>query len=425
MFKKFFRESIAFFLALIFAVHPIQVEAVSYMAAGSNIVVFLLGILAIRKLSETRESLGKYAIAGIYLLLAILTNEAGVSWILIALLYLWLSKQVKISNAIATLTPTFVIYGFLRLFVSQSAFHKFGYVPIATLPLAGRLLTVPKVLSYYLTTFLYPAKLSIAQHWTVTDINVREFMLPVFIVGAFLTVSVAVGVYLHRRHSKLIRPYLFFALWFMLGIAPYLHSIPLDMTVADRWFYVPVVGLLGMIGIVLQSVQVSGWKKIAGIALFTVLIVLLSIRTMVRNANWRDAITLYSHDLEVNPDSFDLHAKLAGELMGAKRYNEAMVHAQKAVALQPDDITSLGTLALLYIQAGEPQRAIRHLQKLISLDPANYPGLTNLVYAYLLVNNTEAAKTYARKGLKIYPGDESLLIFLSMTDKNPATLPKP
>ena len=54
LFKKFFRESIAFFLALIFAVHPIQVEAVSYMAAGSNIVVFLLGILAIRKLSEIR-----------------------------------------------------------------------------------------------------------------------------------------------------------------------------------------------------------------------------------------------------------------------------------------------------------------------------------------------------------------------------------
>lgn len=423
LFKKFMREAIALIFAIIFVVHPINVEAVGYMAAVSNVLVFLFGILAVWQLTKSKEQIRKHIIAGIFLLLALLTNETGASWLLIALAFLWLNKKLKMVNVFTLLSPSLVIYGFLRIFLSQATIQKFSYVPIAKLPLGERLLTLPKVLAYYLTTFIYPKSLAIAQYWTVKTVNFTDFILPILFDAAIIAVCIAGGLYLSRRHKTCVRPYIFFALWFVFGIAPYLQIIPLDMTVADRWFYVPIVGLLGMIGIVIETIKFSRVGKIVGLMLAGIIIVLFGARTVMRNANWHDGITLFTHDAQINPDSFDIHVKLAADLMTANRYDDAMAEAKKAVALNPDDLMSLGTLSLLYIHDKEPQQAIVYLTKLLTLYPTNYQGITNLIYAYLLVGNTQEANKYALQGLKIYPNDESLLMFLRMSQQ-PATLPQ-
>lgn len=408
LFKKFMRESIAVCLAILFVIHPMNAESVDYMAAGSNILVFLFGVIAISRVK-------KPIYAGFFLLLALLTNEAGLSWVLIALTYLWLYKKWTIPHLSALLVLPLGVYGFLHLFISKASFHTFSYVPIARLSLEGRLLTLPKVLAYYLTTAFYPAYLSIAQHWTVTAVTFQGFVLPILIDLVAIAAGTLGGVYLFRRHQKLFRPYVFFVLWFIFGIAPYLQIVPLDMTVADRWFYLPLAGLLGMIGILVQTIKFSQTKKVIGLILFCMIVIALSGRTVVRNANWHDGITLFSHDVHSNPDSFDLHAKLAGELLIAKRYDEAMAHAQTAVTLQPDDVSSLGTLALLKLHAQQPEQAIIYFKKLLDRDPTNYPGLTNLIYAYLLVKNLESAKKYTLTALEHYPNDESLMMFLQMS----------
>lgn len=373
LFKKFMRESIALCLALLFVVHPINAEAVDYMAAVGNVLVFLLGVIAVSHIK-------KPIYAGFFLLLALFTNEAGVSWVLITAAYVWLLKKWKTPHVLALLAVPVGIYTFLRVFISQSSFHKFGYVPIARLPLAERLLTLPKVLSYYLTTTFYPAYLSIAQHWTVTTMSWQGVTLPLCIDSVFLLACIAAGIYLYRNHKPSVRPYVFFALWFVFGIAPYLQIVPLDMTVADRWFYIPIVGLLGMIGVLVQTITFSRVGKIAGVLLVGVLVITLSARTVVRNFNWADASTLYTHDLQTNPDSFDLHTKLAGELMAVNRFDEAKPHAIRAVELQPDDISSLGNMALLYMHENNKEKAIYYVQKLLAQDPTNEPAVSLLKY---------------------------------------------
>lgn len=412
LFKKFMRASVSLCLATLFVIHPITTETVTYMSAVGYVLTFFLGILALRRRS------------GFLLLLALLTNEAGAVWVLIALSYLWLFKKWKIPQVFALIAPPLTVYGFLRLFISKASFHAFSYVPIAQADFAVRLLTMPKILSYYFTTILYPAHLSIAQHWLVNAFTFQDVVIPLVIDITFIAAGVAGGVYLSRRHQALVRPYIFFALWFVFGMLPYLQIVPLDMTVADRWFYLPFAGLLGMSGVLVQTIKFSRSGKVVGVALVSILILSLSFRTVVRNANWKDGLMLFTHDVQDNPASFDIHVKLASELMSAKRYDEAMAHAQTAVRLNSDDISSLGTLALLYLQAGKPQQAIGYLQKLVHLDPTNYLGLTNLIYAYLETNDIANAKTYTLKGLALYPQDQSLLTFLSMTEKRSTPLPQ-
>lgn len=416
LFKKYMRPAIALCCALLFVVHPITTEAVTYMAAIGNVLVCFFGLLALLQLMDAKQHIRRYFVAGFFLLLALLTNEAGISWIFIALSALWIVKKLKISYMLALLVPPLGIYGLLRFFIAHTQ-QTLSSVPIGQVSFAERLLTMPKIFSYYLMTVFYPAYLAIAQHWIVTTINFQNFILPICIDAAFLLAFIAAGIYLSRTHKPSVRPYLFFSLWFLVGIAPYLQIIPLDMTVADRWFYIPLAGLLGMVGVVVQTIKFSRVGKIIGSIIMALLLIALGSRTIVRNGNWRDGITLFTHDAHINPDSFDIHAKLAAELMTAKRYDEAMIHAQKAVALNPDDISSLGTLALLFIQEQKPQQAIGYLQKLLVQDPKNYPGLTNLMYAYLLTGNKEEAKTYALKALEMYPNDETLLMFLNASQQ--------
>lgn len=283
---------------------------------------------------------------------------------------------------------------------------------------------MPKIFFYYLKTVFYPVHLAVSQLWVVTKLNVTDFIIPLFIDVLFVTGVIAAGWYIYRRYNKLFRPYLFFALWFLFGIAPYMQLIAApDATVADRWFYLPFAGLLGMIGIFIQTIRFRRKWKITGVVLATIVILLLAARTIVRNTNWRDGLTLYSHDVIVNPN-FDLQSKLSVEFYNAGQLNQAMTHAQKALALEPYDIPALGTLALIDVKQQKPQLAIPLFQKLLVQDPKNYLGLTNLINAYLVSGDRVDALKYTQEALKIYQNDQSLLIFLKMVEVNPTRLPQ-
>jgi hypothetical protein len=343
-----------------------------------------------------------------------LTNETGIVWAGIVLAYIFLFKKVQIWNALIFLISSVGIYALLRIVVGQTLIYTAGYVPIAHLTFIERMYTMPKILLFYLKTFFYPGYLSIAQHWVVRSINFADVVFPFILDVIFFAGIIAGGIYLKRRHAQLLAGYLFFVLWFLISMALYLQIIPLDMTVADRWFYTPIIGMLGMIGVISQTFKIKPIFRVVGMLLLIGIIIGLSVRTMVRNNDWRDGLTLFSHDIRLNPDSFDIHVKFAGELSRAGRYDEALAHAQRAVALEPDDISSLGTLATLYIQGKQPQKAVVFLQKLITYDSNNYNGFTNLTYTLLLLNDNTSAKEYALDGLKHYANDPTLRLLLAI-----------
>lgn len=416
LFKKFLKETGALFLALIFIVHPINVEAVTYMSAVGNVLAFTFGILGLHVLIRSRIRWHHSLFSGILVLLSLLTNETGIVWAGIVLAYIFLFKKVQIWNALIFLISSVGIYALLRIGVGQTLIHTAGYVPIAHLTFIERMYTMPKILLFYLQTFFYPGYLSIAQHWVVRSINFPDFVFPFILDTLFLAGIIAGGMYLYRRHARLLVAYLFFLFWFLISITLYLQIIPLDMTVADRWFYTPIIGMLGMIGVVSQTVKVKPNLRIGGTILLIGIIIGFSIRSIVRNTDWRDGLTLFSHDIQINPDSFDIHVKLAAELSRAGRYDEALAHARRAVALEPDDITSLGTVATLLLQRKQLTEAVGYLQQLLTYDADNYNGFTNLSYAFLRMNDNNSAKTYALRGLERYKEDPSLKLFLSIAE---------
>lgn len=117
---------------------------------------------------------------------------------------------------------------------------------------------------------------------------------------------------------------------------PYLQIIPLEMTVAERWFYFPMVGLLGTIGvgIVVINSKHEGIKT-SGLLLSVITLSILGLRTVIRNTNWKNSYTLFSHDVEVDPNNFYLQNKVGIELYQLGKYEDAGERFQRSISLRP------------------------------------------------------------------------------------------
>jgi len=208
-------------------------------------------------------------------------------------------------------------------------------IPIAGLTLSQRLLHIPAIMLYYLKTFGFPLQLGVWQQWTFQTTTFENFFFPLIICLIFFLLLFYAAFFLYKHDRKQFRVFIFFTLWFLSGMGMLLQIVPLDMTVADRWMYFPIVGLLGMLGVGIHTLQLKSSRvKSALIVAAVILIGILSLRTIVRNTNWSDEITLYSHDIQVDDDYFK-EAMLARDLRDAGMMDQAVPHYEKSLEFNP------------------------------------------------------------------------------------------
>ena len=114
IFKKYFRIGLSFFLSLIFLIHPIQVESVSYIGAGQNELLFLFGISAFILCMRKNLSLLNILIISVLLLLTLLTKESGILFFIPILLYQFFFNRRKLFLVLIFLSCTLIVYFLIR-----------------------------------------------------------------------------------------------------------------------------------------------------------------------------------------------------------------------------------------------------------------------------------------------------------------------
>src|SRR6266567_1078323 len=180
LFKKFLKEHIALLLALIFIVHPINSEAVVYIADLQEPLFFCFGLSAL--LLAMKESLSpkRAALISLLLLCSLLSKETGILFVLMVivtrLFVRWYKTELLRSMMYAI--PPILIYAFLRFGVAKMFISKFPGMPITLLPLSQRILNMPAIVFYYLKTFFYPSRLDFFQIWVVKHLTFTNFFVP-------------------------------------------------------------------------------------------------------------------------------------------------------------------------------------------------------------------------------------------------------
>lgn len=414
LFKLFLKRPIAFVLSLIFLVHPINSETALYISDTQEVLFFFFGMLYLL-LANSFQNQKTFITANIFLFLSLLSKETGVLFLFITNTYVFFLQKKHFVNALVSGVSVFGIYLLMRL-------HAIGILSrpsnssIAQFPLFQRLLNVPSMFFYYLKTFVLPIDLASSYQWVYKQIDFNHFIFPLFIGLLFLGVVGYFGFYIRKHKSKNFIPYIFFCVWFFVGMGIHMQIIPLDATVAEGWFYFPMVGLLGMIGIITQT-YFKFLNKFLVIILVSIILFLLSIRTFIRTFDWRNELTIATHDLKVSKDAWGLENELSYAYFKNGRFEEARVHAQKSVQLHPF-ITNYINLGAAYFSLKDFPKAKQAFMQSLKYGDL-YQTYENLGFLSLSygdpIENIDFIKNVA---LKKHPQDGKLWFYLSVLEYN-------
>lgn len=404
----------AFTSSLIFAVHPVNVESVPYVASLGGVLgaFFMLISLRIYQLNFQDESISmKYSYLFISYLLAFVGlfahEEAGLV-LLLFILYTFLFGRPNKVNRLVTISGSFLVamlYIIIRLVWVRLPLQQEHNALIAKASFWQRIITIPSEVWEYLKVIFWPVKLQIYRDFVVGSAGEAGFWLPlIFILAIFILAYKGI-----TRTGVISRKlFVFYGAWFLLGLLPILNLIPLDMTVAERWVYIPLVGIITVAVIVL----VEAWLKLKlsffyFYLLVAFLVVLLGLRTLVRNTNWRNGLKLYAHDLALTKDNFSLENNYGVELYRDGQSKEAERHFYRSVDLNGDWSVSRNNLGVILERRGELEGALHQYQKAVEISDY-YIAHENLANLLIKVEQNEEAKKAIQASLRIFPANSQL-----------------
>jgi tetratricopeptide (TPR) repeat protein len=157
-------------------------------------------------------------------------------------------------------------------------------------------------------------------------------------------------------------------------------------------------------------------KPIIIISIAVVIIVILAGRTMVRNANWFDNLTLCQHDLPYVPESYNVQSACGSQFIKAGQFEEAKKHFAIATHLAPNYSFNWYQYGLSYQYTHDILTAQKYFLKSIELS-REVNAYVSLAATYLAnENNPSKAKSIIEEGLKYYPNYQRLQLYLAVCE---------
>jgi len=364
----------AFVASLLFALHPMQTQAVVYVFARGIILATLFCLLSLR--SWVR---GRHWLAATWFAIALLAKEECAAFpLLLLLLHFSVSRNVREFRAIAVMLGLSLLAG-LRVMYATALIPGAGVGVQAGISPAEYLLAQGVVILRYVRLLVFP--------WGFTidpDVRVPEAWVAVL---AWLAI-VATAALASRRFSRAREGF-----WWVGGLVLLLPSssiFPAADLAADRRMYLPLVALAAAIGLLLRNVR-SRYLAPAGI-----LIMLLS---FARTQVWQSEKTLWQEAVERSPRKIRPRIQLAR----ASKPTEAVDLLKEAQRRFPDSPLVPAEMGKTLMLLGRPAQALPEFGRALALEPRNAQALNNRGVALLALGQRDAAQQDFERALDVNP----------------------
>lgn len=404
-FRYSFKPVLALFLSLVFLVHPINSQDVFSIAASQEVLFFFFGILALWLLIRYK-SIKSLLLVAACLFASLLSKETGILFVVMALTYVfWWNRERLYAFAGIMVLPVAL---WLALKIHVVGLNTNPHLaPIDNLSLAGRLLSTPAIMLLYITKLIFPWKLATAYFWVYPTFSFRHFVLPLVIDLAVVALVAYLAVLIRRKATKAqFFTYIFFVAWCGVGLISLIPIIPLDMTASERYFIFPMVGVLGMIGVILTvfKPRISPrWLLVIAVVVISV----LGLRTALRGLDYRTQYALTRQDIAASPQDFNAYNFMSSSLYSQGDYQAAQTYAQRSIAVFPTPVGYEYLGVALIGQgdyAGGEQAFVQGLHY-GNFDPL-YDNLGALIVAY--GGNQTSDQQFLLNALKHFPKDPDL-----------------
>jgi|GraSoi_2013_60cm_1033757.scaffolds.fasta_scaffold00060_29 tetratricopeptide (TPR) repeat protein len=394
-------KTVAFACALLFAVHPIHTEAVASIVGRAELLA--AGFLLAAWILHLRD---REISALICFVLALLSKESAVVFLPLAAIGDYASGKWKPASRYLRIAGLTLLY--LGVLWKVQGGH-FGMAdiqrlnnPLATIPTGWRILNALRVAWKYVGLQFYPATLS-------CDYSFNQ--IPVYLdwrhtLPAAIAAVAAVGGWTwaiwKRRYAVVLAGAIYLA-----GFCTTANIlVPIGTIMGERLAYLPSAGFCLLIALAWNWLQ-ARQRKLALLAL-AVFVAVLGARTVVRNRDWKDNLTLYSAAVRAVPRSAKMHEALGATYVELGQLDLARKELQIALSIEPDFPYALEAYGLVESWKHNYQAAGPLLEKAFHLsrrDDPNYDDMAvNLAAVYLQTDQASKALDLLNREISEAPG---------------------
>lgn len=409
--KLFKNRKISFITAILFAIHPMHVESVAWISARKDVLyTFFLLVCLHAYIAYTQKSrpLLKVLLWLAFTLSFLLSWHSKFSAVAIPALLFLIDFVLRRRFTVWLIVEKLPILVFTGMEVYRIAFG-----PHARMDFSGGKL-IPSIhqtyrytlfeksllasysLLFYLVRFFFPVQLTAIVPYPARTGGV--FPTEYYLAFVFVLILMAGMAFLLLRLKKNRKEYIFGFLFFLIPISVFLHFISIKgvVVVADRYTYVPYIGLGFMVGVFLYNLNGRRLKKVC-MGVFVVAVVVMSVLSFQRNKVWKSNITLYTDVLEKNPDVVQALNNRGNAYNNAGKYKLAIEDFNRGMDLNPDFKYLYNNRAWSYYQLDSNELALADLEKAIRMDPYYLDAYLNKAQVLLSAGRTDQAiEAYSR-----------------------------
>lgn len=424
----------AFIVASLFAVHPILIESFIWISGFQYVQYgfFCLWSLITYILFQQRKKIFYLFFSIVLFILALLSSEKAIVFPFVFIIY-----EIAYGNLKKNWKYIFIFFLIILFptifYISHIPSRIEGLIKTSyqQISFSNPLFQIPIAISSYLQLIFWPDKLTL-YHSEMAFTYVEFCIRFVVFLGFFMFI-----IYGFEKN----KPIFFWLCFFIITLIPTLTPFGISWIVAERYVYLGSVGIFYIIGILLMKMIKNKKTETIGYLVFTVIIISLITRTIIRNLDWKNEDSLWiatgntspsdpkTHNnlgdvygrqgnltksaeefkiaIKLNPNYADAYHNLGNVYFRMKKVPEAMESYQTAIKYNPQLWQSYQNLGLIYFNQKQYDLAEKSIQKAISINQINANLYVDLGIIYLQTGNKDLAKQAFMKALRIDPEDKT------------------
>jgi len=401
------------FVAALFALHPLHVESVAWIAERKDVLSTFFWMLAMWAYAgyAKRPGLGGYLLVLVFFVLGLMSKPMVVTLPFVLLLMdFWPLGRLRLWQSEKEGTSRDLKPSISRLLLEKAPFLAFTGIAVALaysaqgqaiaslneFPLEIRIANALVSYVTYIGKMFWPSHLAIFYPHSGT--------VPMWeSAGAGLLLVVLTVLSFKALRS---RPYLAVGwLWYLGTLIPVIGLVQVGShAMADRYTYVPLIGLFMMVGWSVPAFSKGQRYGRIGFALLTgALIGTIMICTWLQVRHWKNNMTIFTYTANVTENNWLAHTNLGAILGGQRRYGEAIRHFREALRMRPNDVKAHNNLGNAFAEQGRYRDAIRHYSEALRLDSDERETHENLGVLLLKQGKNKEAIKHFSEAARIKP----------------------
>ena len=404
------------FVAALFAIHPLNVDSVAWIAERKNLLstTFWFFTMLAYVFYAKNPSFRRYLLVFAVMTAGLLAKPMLVTlpcvlllidfWPLNRTTFAWQAyksnkqfSEASLYRLIAEKIPLLVLSAISTVFSVISLDHHDQFIAHDTVPMGLRIENA--IVSYirYMAKIIWPHDMTI--FYPFPD------AIPVWQVLGALLLLIAIFLIAFLLIKKM--PFLSVGwLWFFGTLVPVIGIIQGGRwpAIADRWTYVPAIGLFIIAGwggsAILEKISQKRALKVVCASFVLIPLMVLSHHQV---GYWKNSMTLFSHAVDVTKNNGLAHYNLGQALGDTGDFEKAIVQYYAALKIDNQNATAHINLANALARKGEYDEAFSHFNMALTIEPDNEFAHANLAKALLLKGKPDEAASHFNTALKINP----------------------